>query len=707
MRTAVARQFPSAPSRAQVGPCVGAAALVIALLVFVALAAPAAASDSPLVAPRAIEAILAADPAAAVDALRRLAERNDEVTPAQGRYRLGLEGQALIQAGRIAEARSLAQRIEAEAHAHKDPLLGAVAMLIQSGTQWRAGDASTAQELASTARESLNNSGDLFLEHWAALAAGIASRARGQFEQALDHLHAALSAADLAKDANRRAAVRYQMSVLTLALKQPRRALEESREAFRQAALAHNVYLMAKAKMAESAAMEALERPADELAALEDALEIARTTGSATAESLALVNLADIYLRRKEFKTAYELARSAVDKAKPFDDVSLMATAKANMGFALLGLGKIDAGKRLADEAVADYERAGAAAETAGLLGEYAQYLEGAGDYKGALALVHRERALYDLISAAAHNRAVLELQNRYEGERRKVEIDRLNQENTMKSAELRQRQLTERILWSLAAGLAAMFSVVVVLYRKLQLTNRLLAQKNQALQSLSGIDPLTSLFNRRHFQDFIATEPLAGDRRRQGMGGEVQGVLLIDLDHFKSINDRHGHAAGDAVLVAMSERLRQAMREEDMIVRWGGEEFLVFVPAVSIGRLDDIAQRLMDTISSEPVMHLGHALRVTASIGYAPMPLPPHDVPLSWERALALVDKALYMAKVHGRNRAYGVAALHAREAGALETALADLEAAWKNGVVDVRVLINGPRPITSKPAPDLDLAA
>ena len=276
-----------------------------------------------------------------------------------------------------------------------------------------------------------------------------------------------------------------------------------------------------------------------------------------------------------------------------------------------------------------------------------------------------------------------------------------------MKSAELKQRQLTERILWLLAAGLAAMFTVVVVLYRKLRVTNTLLAHKNQALQSLSGIDPLTSLFNRRHFQDFIAAEPLAGDRRRQGMGAEVQGVLLIDLDHFKSINDRYGHATGDAVLVAMSERLRQALREEDMIVRWGGEEFLVFVPAVSIGRLDDIAQRIMDTISSEPVMHRGAALRVTASIGYAPMPLPPHDLPLTWERALALVDKALYMAKLHGRNRAYGVGALHARAPEALDVALGDLEAAWKDGVVDMHVLINGPRPVSTAPTPDFDLAA
>ena len=80
---------------------------------------------------------------------------------------------------------------------------------------------------------------------------------------------------------------------------------------------------------------------------------------------------------------------------------------------------------------------------------------------------------------------------------------------------------------------------------------------------------------------------------------------------------------------------------------------------------------------------------------------------PLTWERALALVDKALYMAKLHGRNRAYGVGALHAREPDALDAALGDLEAAAQNGVVDMHVLINGPRPVSTAPTPDLDLAA
>jgi diguanylate cyclase (GGDEF)-like protein len=164
--------------------------------------------------------------------------------------------------------------------------------------------------------------------------------------------------------------------------------------------------------------------------------------------------------------------------------------------------------------------------------------------------------------------------------------------------------------------------------------------------------------------------------------------------DHFKAVNDRYGHAAGDAVLIALARRLRQTLRDEDMIVRWGGEEFLVFTPAVAATRLDEIAQRMMDAVSSEPVIFRGNAIRVTVSIGFAPMPLPPRNTSLSWERTLALVDMALYMAKLHGRNRAFGLSALLRDDAEALEIAERDLEAAWRDGLVDMQVLVNGPRP-------------
>ena len=676
-----------------------AVGIVAATLAF-ALPARAEGDDAHAAGQR-IESSLAAYPLRMLHELARWSQSPDNVAPADRRYLLGLYGQAMVQAGRVAEASELAGRLDAEAIARSDPLLAIDAKLVRSAVQWRAGDAAAAGTLAQDARAALRGSDDSFLAYWAALAAGVTSRARGQFEAAVENLQAALALAESANDSNRRAEVRYQLSVLSLALKQPQQAFDESQQAFRQAVLARNPFVMAKAKMAESAALEALQDPDAELEALEDALSIARSTQSEPAEAMALVNLADIYLRRGAFRVAYDLSRRGLDVARETDDASLMATSKANMGFALLALNRIDAGKRLADEALADYERAGANAEIASLLGEYGHYLEAAGDYKAALALLHHERRLRDGISLEAREKAVLELQGRYESERRNREIELLNRDNAQQLVELETRRWQERVSWLAAIAFAALFGVVAMLYRKLHLSNRLLADRNHELRSQSARDPLTSLYNRRHFQDFIRVAP-AGD---VAAGAEspttTQGLLLLDLDHFKAVNDRHGHAGGDAVLIAIAGRLRETLREEDMVVRWGGEEFLVYAPAVSPHRLDDIARRLMDAISGDPVMYRGDAIRLTTSIGFAPVPVRPGDDPLTWERALGLIDQALYMAKLYGRNRAYGIASI--LDDAAFAAAEHDLHGAWQMGRVEMRIFVNDSPPDTppeGKPA-------
>ena len=169
-----------------------AAASVVAVLIGLS---PAAAQDERTVAAQAhaIEAWLQSNPQRAVDELQALTAHADPTRTDELRYLAGLEAQALIQAGRIAEARELANKHAADAQARGDPLLAAEALLIRSGVQWRTGDAATANELALNARAALRDSGDLFLEHWATLAAGIAARARGQFEAALENLHASLA----------------------------------------------------------------------------------------------------------------------------------------------------------------------------------------------------------------------------------------------------------------------------------------------------------------------------------------------------------------------------------------------------------------------------------------------------------------------------------------------------------------------------------
>ena len=659
------------------------------LAVVVAIPCAAAADLDLLARGRDIETYLDGFPKRALPELEGLVPQARAAGAASRHFIESLYGQAMVKANRTAEAQQLADRLETEGRTSHDDDLVAMAWLIRGAVQSWNGEVSLANRLAEDARELLGPASDRYVSYWAALAAGTTARLMSRNDDAQKALQEALAFAVAAQSPYRRAEAVYQQSVLDTQAKQWSKAFDESQESFRQAKLANSAFSMSKAKNAESAALQYLAKPKQELEAMQESLAIARSAKSDAAESMALINLADVYLRRNDFKEVLELSQRSLELANVSGNTSTAATNKANIGFALLGLGHIDSGKRLAEQAVEEYERAGAVAEIGELLVEYGQHLADAGDYKGAIALFDRERKLRDEIAAVQREKTERELR---ESEKRKREIELLNRERSLQAVELQNRQLQQRIWWLLAAVFAASFGVVAVLYRKLRMTNRLLASKNSELSFQSSRDPLTALYNRRHFQNFINEGRGESDRRAGAVAQPVQALLLIDLDHFKLINDQFGHAAGDAVLIAVARRLRDTLRETDMIVRWGGEEFLVYVPLAPADRLDEIVQRIMHAVSEAPIQYMGHYINVTVSIGYSPVLLPPDDLALGWERVIGLVDKALYMAKLHGRNRAFGVGGMLRTGDEAMAAVDSDLEQAWRDGVVDMRVLVGNP---------------
>jgi diguanylate cyclase (GGDEF)-like protein len=637
-----------------------------------------------------IEAAVYGYPQRSLADLEGLIPRADAAPAETRRLVYALYGQAMVLSGKAAAAAELASRLEDDANRLQDFPGLATARLIRSTVESSHGDEAKSSALAREARVLVKDSNDVFLQYWAALAFGTSARRRGQSEEALAALHEALSFADRTANAYRRSSVQYQLAVLHLALKQGEEALAASVAAYDEGKAANSVYAMANAKMIESSAMDLMRQPAREVAIMEEALAIARKGHSEVAEGRALVNLSDIHLRRKEFAAALDAARRSLAQARKIGDPKLDAASRANMGFSLLGLGRIAEGKRLTDEALAEYERTGATADIADLVNEYGRDLERIGDYEGALKLYHREQALKDEIAQETQMRALLEVQEKYEAEKRNREINLLNRENHLKTAELANTVLEQRVWWSLAGLFALSFIVVAVLYRKLRSTNDLLAQKNTELAIQSTRDPLTGLYNRRYFQNFISAEDARGERRRRADDHTVRALLLIDIDHFKETNDRFGHALGDAVLIAVAGRLRSTLRESDMIVRWGGEEFLVLA-TIYEDRVDDLATRILHTISAEPIILDGKVIRTTASIGYVPVPLPPGEIALPWDKAIGVVDMALYMAKVHGRNRAYGIRRLVRSDAEGVAAMERDLEYASKAGVVEM-IIVYGP---------------
>lgn len=161
-------------------------------------------------------------------------------------------------------------------------------------------------------------------------------------------------------------------------------------------------------------------------------------------------------------------------------------------------------------------------------------------------------------------------------------------------------------------------------------------------IEEASLTDPLTGLRNRRFLEQSITVDLEMATRRE----GDLV-VFLLDLDHFKSVNDTYGHAAGDAVLVQTAEVLRSTLRASDYVVRWGGEEFLAVARFVHRSTAADIGEKIRAAIERhEFVLPDGGVLRKTCSVGVAAFP------GASWEQTVALADEALYEAKRNGRNR-------------------------------------------------------
>jgi diguanylate cyclase (GGDEF)-like protein len=150
--------------------------------------------------------------------------------------------------------------------------------------------------------------------------------------------------------------------------------------------------------------------------------------------------------------------------------------------------------------------------------------------------------------------------------------------------------------------------------------------------------DVLTGLLNRRTFDDYL------GSRRRNTLLGGDQWVGVLDIDHFKQVNDRHGHVIGDEVLLGVARLLESGVREVDRVYRFGGEEFVILLDGVPAGHAATVFERLRQSIAGHRFPRVD---RVTASLGYAMVS--DGQTPLD---ALRCADEALYYAKHHGRNR-------------------------------------------------------
>jgi diguanylate cyclase (GGDEF)-like protein len=165
----------------------------------------------------------------------------------------------------------------------------------------------------------------------------------------------------------------------------------------------------------------------------------------------------------------------------------------------------------------------------------------------------------------------------------------------------------------------------------------------HQQLRAAARTDAKTGLLNVAAWQREADTEITRAMR-----SGKPLALLVIDIDHFKRVNDTHGHLAGDQVLLGVADVLRQTVRDADVVGRFGGEEFVVLLPGADAAEACKIAERLRQEISARDIVFAAGQVRVTVSIGAAVIHLHGNDLP----SLLASSDLAMYLAKQGGRNQ-------------------------------------------------------
>lgn len=220
--------------------------------------------------------------------------------------------------------------------------------------------------------------------------------------------------------------------------------------------------------------------------------------------------------------------------------------------------------------------------------------------------------------------------------------LTRLGKTGLVEDAPVRMRTARGREFWALFSGRALDYQGDLCFLVGLRdITNQ--KELEEQLRHLATRDPLTGVFNRRQFVDF-AQQALV----RASQADEPLSVLMIDVDHFKRVNDEHGHATGDQVLAAIAKACEGALRGGDVLARVGGEEFAALLPGTDRFQAEQVAERLRSAMSTlELPTERGATVRPTLSVGVA-----------SWrqeedlDRLLRRADRAMYDAKQAGRNR-------------------------------------------------------
>lgn len=330
-------------------------------------------------------------------------------------------------------------------------------------------------------------------------------------------------------------------------------------------------------------------------------------------------------------------------------------------------------------------------------------------DYQQAFLYLQRYTLTTNALALKKRNNKLLQLEIINNLARKQQRIVLLEKESLLSKAKLAKQASEQKQLereqeiqfrkWLLFSILAIIISLILYyLWQRDKVFKRLetlvktrtqeLETKNGLLEKLSNTDSLTGLYNRHYLHASIDNE-LAHVRRKfyQGLGEQYLVVMLVDIDHFKNINDNYGHTVGDTVLQQISNTLKSNIRESDLLVRWGGEEFLIILKDFELNQVHSFVEDLRENIEKKIITINGNTdkkIQLTCSVGYSHYPFNKNQPEqYNWENIIELADIALYAAKENQRNAWVGFTSNQTTHPP--EQVISDINTAIKNQEVNV----------------------
>ena len=500
----------------------------------------------------------------------------------------------------------------------------------------------------------LEQATDLRVKYYANNVLARLYRADSQYGESLQHFIQALEAIEATDNAlklRRRIFLNYNIAHIQVELKNWSQARDIAEQLIADATKYEYTSILPELYLLMGFIAGAEKQPYEAIRLFELGIE---ATLKVDWEALALVfenNIGAIYIELAQYSQAKQVLQAALARALTLEDEASQQLITLNLGYIRVMNGEHNAGLAQMRSSLDYFEQHSKKADYEPMLEWLAKAYAAVGMYQQQAETLSKQMQLREDVRSVDRDARLSELHNRFENKSKAQKIIILEQENTLKAQLLENKQLQQKLTFLFVVLMLFAAVALYFLYRKVRQSNKKLSETNQQLAIQSQRDPLTGLYNRRALHKYM--EGRSKKRRENDKDDTLTGILMLDIDFFKRINDHYGHSAGDAVLIEVSKRLLDSCREQDLVVRWGGEEILLLLNNISLTKVPVFIKRILDQLAQTPVQYEQHSINITVSGGFIHLPFSGvNEQQLDWEKVMQIADMALYLSKANGRNQ-------------------------------------------------------